>query len=95
MKFIHSSVLFGNGDKVSNGILSYLIKEESTNPDIRGLINESNYATDISSANHHLGKSNAAKRAKCTMKTSQGFPKFSSNVEVRLFPFTVSNLLLY
>ncbi|XP_034161330.1 protein tyrosine phosphatase domain-containing protein 1 [Pangasianodon hypophthalmus] len=86
MKFIHSSMLFGNGGNVCNGILSHLRKEESASPAFSVLINESNCATDrqmhISSYNHHLGKPNAGKRAKCMMKTSQGFPKFSSNIEL-------------
>ncbi|KAK3569861.1 hypothetical protein QTP86_006732 [Hemibagrus guttatus] len=88
IKFIHSSTLFENGSKVSNGIMSHLRKEESTNPSFTVLTNESNCAANrqihISPSNHHLGKPSAGKRAKCMMKKSQGFPKFSSNVEEEL-----------
>lgn len=91
MKFEHNCTLFGNDGKVCNGIMSHLRKEESTNPAFIVLMNESNCATkrqafhqtDNSSLSHHLGKSIAAKRAKCMMKTSQGFPQFSSDIEVR------------
>ncbi|KAI5623812.1 hypothetical protein C0J50_16493, partial [Silurus asotus] len=91
MKFIYNSILFGNGGKVNNGFLSQLKKDKLTNLASNDLINESKCETDrliqITSSNH-LSNPNAGKRAKCMMKTSQGFPKFSSNIEVSLLPFT-------
>ncbi|XP_046721250.1 protein tyrosine phosphatase domain-containing protein 1 isoform X2 [Silurus meridionalis] len=86
MKFIHNSILFGNGGKINNGFLSQLKKDILTNPASNVLINESKCETDrmihITSSNH-LSNPNAGKRAKCMVKTSQGFPKFSSNIELR------------
>ncbi|KAK2847887.1 hypothetical protein Q7C36_009569 [Tachysurus vachellii] len=86
IKFIHCSTLFGNGGKVSNGIVSHIRKEESTNPSFTVLINKTNCAADrqthIPPSNHHFGKPSTGKRAMCIMKTSQGFPKFSSNIEL-------------
>ncbi|XP_053356800.1 protein tyrosine phosphatase domain-containing protein 1 isoform X2 [Clarias gariepinus] len=74
IKCIHSSILFGNGGKVSNGILNHVNEYENCAPDRQ---------THNSSSNHHLIKPNAAKRAKCTMQPYQGFPKFSSSIELR------------
>ncbi|XP_047678515.1 protein tyrosine phosphatase domain-containing protein 1 [Tachysurus fulvidraco] len=86
IKFIHCSTLFGNGGKVSNGIVSHIRKEESTNPSFTVLINKTYCAADrqthIPPLNHHLCKPSTGKRAMCIMKTSQGFPKFSSNIEL-------------
>ncbi|TSK38347.1 Protein tyrosine phosphatase domain-containing protein 1 [Bagarius yarrelli] len=73
-------------DKLSNGIISHLRKEELITPAFGILINETNSAADgqthISSLNHRLGKSDAVRRVKYTMGTSAGFAKFTSNIEL-------------